>query len=609
MAFRLKLPKIATDGSLALIRRLLSETGREFARRYARVIALSVVIAATTALNAWLIKDLINQVFFDRSAQMLFMLTAILVTNGFVRGFSLYASSVTLGHIGNAIVARTQRRLYDHMLNLGLDFYTRTPSSELVTRMSHNAAAAREVLDTLVTSVGRDLLTVIGLVAVMVAQSPLMSLIVLVVGPIAVIGIARLVRRVRGVARQQFTSLSLVIADMQETAYGIRIVKAFNLEGIMRKRMAASVDEVRQRADKIVRITARSSPLMEVLGGFAIAMVVLWAGYETIYNDVKPGALMSFIAAIALAYEPAKRLARMQIQLEAGLVGVRLMYELLDEPPAILPNPAAPPFERVDGTVVFDRIDFAYRGQPPLFRGLDFTAKGGTTTALVGPSGSGKSTMIALIERLYDVDAGRILIDGQDITEVSTTSLRDNIALVSQDTYLFRDTIRENIRFGRPDATDAEVEKAAKDAMAHDFIMATDAGYATQLGDQAGRLSGGQRQRLAIARAMLRDAPIILLDEATSSLDSESEHQVQVAFDRLMQGRTTIVIAHRLSTVLHADKICVLVDGRLVEEGRHDELLALGRQYARLYRLQIEPRARTTGAGPNGSTGEIAAAE
>jgi ATP-binding cassette subfamily B protein len=613
MAFRLKLPKIATDGSLALIRRLLSETGREFARRYARVIALSIVIAATTALNAWLIKDLINQVFFDKRADMLFILTGILVTNGFVRGFSLYASSVTLGHIGNAIVARTQRRLYDHMLSLGLDFYTRTPSSELVTRMSHNAAAAREVLDTLVTSVGRDLLTVIGLVAVMVAQSPLMSLIVLVVGPIAVIGIARLVRRVRGVARQQFTSLSLVIADMQETAYGIRIVKAFNLEGIMRKRMAASVDEVRQRADKIVRITARSSPLMEVLGGFAIAMVVLWAGYETIYNDVKPGALMSFIAAIALAYEPAKRLARMQIQLEAGLVGVRLMYELLDEPPAILPNPAAPPFERVDGTVVFDRIDFAYRGQPPLFRGLDFTAKGGATTALVGPSGSGKSTMIALIERLYDVDAGRILIDGQDITEVSTTSLRDNIALVSQDTYLFRDTIRENIRFGRPDATDAEVEKAAKDAMAHDFIMATDAGYATQLGDQAGRLSGGQRQRLAIARAMLRDAPIILLDEATSSLDSESEHQVQVAFDRLMQGRTTIVIAHRLSTVLHADKICVLVDGRLVEEGRHEELLALGRQYARLYRLQIEPRARTTGAGPTAGpipgTGEIAAAE
>jgi ATP-binding cassette subfamily B protein len=299
MAFRLKLPKLARDGSLALIRRLVSETGREFAPRYARVIALSIVIAATTALNAWLIKDLINQVFFDKRADMLFILTGILVTNGFVRGFSLYASSVTLGHIGNAIVARTQRRLYDHMLDLGVDFYTRTPSSELVTRMSHNAAAAREVLDTLVTSVGRDFLTVIGLVAVMVVQSPLMSLIVLVVGPIAGVGIARLVRRVRGVARQQFTSLSLVIADMQETAFGIRIVKAFNLEGIMRKRMAASVDEVRQRADKIVRITARSSPLMEVLGGFAIAMVVLWAGYETIYNDVKPGALMSFIAAIA----------------------------------------------------------------------------------------------------------------------------------------------------------------------------------------------------------------------------------------------------------------------------------------------------------------------
>ena len=594
MKFRLPFLKIAEDGSLALMKRLLSETGREFAPRYALVIGLGIVIAVSTGLNAWIIKDLINKVFFDRQAEMLFILTGIVVANGFVRGYSLYASSLTLGRIGNAIVARTQRRLFDHMLNLGIDFYARTPSSELITRMSHNANAARQVLDLIINSTSRDALSLVSLVAVMVLQSPLMSLVVLVVGPIAVYSINRLVRRVRGVARQQFTSQTMVISDMQDTAQGIRVVKAFNLEPAMRARMAASIESLRQRADKIVRITARSSPQMEVLGGLAIAIIVLWAGYQTIYQGVQPGALMSFIAAIALAYEPAKRLARTQIGLEAGLVGVRLMYELLDTKPSMALNEDGPDLQIANGEVVFSKVDFAYRGDAPLFRHFDFTAEGARTTALVGPSGSGKSTIISLIERFYDVNGGHLLIDGQDIATVKLASLRDKIALVGQDTYLFRATIRENIRFGRPEATDAEVEKAAREAMAHDFILATEDGYDTELGSQGGQLSGGQRQRIAIARAMLRDAPIVLLDEATSALDSESEHQVQVAFDRLMEGRTTIVIAHRLSTVLHADKICVLVDGKVMEQGRHDELLAANRHYARLYRLQFEPRGRGT---------------
>ncbi len=590
MAFGLKPPKIARDGSLDLIGRLLRETGREFARQYSWAIFLSLVIAGTTALNAWLIKDIINKVFFDRNATMLWVLTAIIVTNGFVRGYSLYASSVTLGRIGNAVVARIQARLFDHMLNLGVDYYNRTQVGELITRMSHNAAAARQVLDTVITSAGRDFLSLVGLIIVMFIQSWSMSLIILIVGPITIFGINKLIKRVRRVARDQFISLSQVVSDMQETAAGIRIVKAFNLEGVMRKRMAASIDDVRTRANKIVQISARTSPLMEVLGGFAIAMIVLWAGYQTIYYGVKPGALMSFIAAIALAYEPAKRLARMQISLEAGLVGVRLMYELLDTPLTIKRNEDGPDLKIDKGDVVFDHVDFSYRddGTAALFHGFDFTAAGGQTTALVGPSGAGKSTVIALIERFFDVDGGRILVDGQNISEVKIASLRDHIALVSQDTVLFHDTIRENIRFGRADASDAEVEQAARNAMAHDFIVATENGYDTRLGDNAMQLSGGQRQRIAIARAMLRDARIILLDEATSALDTESEHQVQTAFEHLRQGRTTIVIAHRLSTVLGADKICVMVDGDIVEQGRHSELMALKQHYAHIYHLQFE---------------------
>jgi ATP-binding cassette subfamily B protein len=590
MAFSLRLPSFARDGSISLIARLFRETGREFTARYVWVVVLSLLVAGTTALNAWLIKDIVDKVFFERNSFMLWFLTAVIVANGFVRGYSLYASAVSLGRIGNAIVARVQNRLFDHMLDLGVDFYNKTPSSELVTRMSHNATAARSVLEIVVTSAGRDFLSLVGLIAVMFIQSPLMSLIILVVGPITIMGITRLVKRVRGVARAQFISLSRVISDMQETATGIRIVKAFNLEGIMKKRMAESVADVRARADKIVQIGARTSPLMEVLGGFAIALIVLWAGYQTIYYNVQPGALMSFIAAIALAYEPAKRLARTQISLEAGLVGVRLMYELLDTPATLPTNADGPELKVGPGEVAFDHVDFAYNDEAGLFDGLDFMAAGGRTTALVGPSGGGKSSIIALIERFFDPDGGRILIDGQDIATAKLSSLRDHIALVSQETILFRDTIRANIRFGRPEATDAEVERAARDALAHDFIMATENGYDTLLGDNAMQLSGGQRQRLAIARAMLRDARIVLLDEATSALDTESEHQVQVAFERLKKGRTTIVIAHRLSTVLGADKICVLVSGRIVEQGKHSELLALGKYYARLYHLQFERR-------------------
>jgi len=584
----MKLPPVAQEGSLRLIRRLFREAGRDFAGRYAVVAVFGLGIAGTTALAAWMIKAVVDDVFVAQRPDALYVVAGILVANGIVRGICMYGSTVTLGRIGNAIVARMQQRMYDHLLSLGIDFYNRTPPSDLVTRMSHNATATRDVLQMLFTNLGRDLLTVIALVAVMFIQSPVMSLLVLVVGPVAILGIARLVKRVRNVARAQIVSLGMVISDMQQTAQGIRIIKAFGLEPAIRRKMASSIDMVRQRADKIVRYRARTSPLMEVVAGIGIGFVVLWAGYRAIYFDEPPGALLSFLGAAALASDPARRLAAMQIPLEAGLVAVRLMYELLDTAPTMNLNPDGPELSVTDGNVVFDNVVFGYGDAPLLFQGLDFTAEGGKTTALVGPSGAGKSTMISLIERFFDIAGGAIRIDGQDIAAVKLSSLREHIALVSQETILFHDTIRQNIRCGRPDATDAEVEQAARDAMAHDFIVATEAGYDSVIGDGAVQLSGGQRQRIAIARAMLRDARILLLDEATSSLDSESEHQIQIALDRLRQGRTTIVIAHRLSTVLGADKIAVLVNGKIVEQGRHAELIANSQHYARLYRLQFK---------------------
>jgi ATP-binding cassette subfamily B protein len=337
---------------------------------------------------------------------------------------------------------------------------------------------------------------------------------------------------------------------------------------------------------------------MDILGGTALAAIVLFGGYSIVYLGQQPGAFMAMLAAAILASDPARRLARTRVSIEAGLVGVRLMFDLLDTKPTLDANPAGPDLAVSAGEVVFDKVDFSYLANVPLFRGLDFRAEGGRTTALVGPSGSGKSTMIALIERFYDLSGGRIAVDGQDIAKVKLETLRQSLSLVSQDTILFRDTVRQNIRVGRPDATDAEVEAAARDANAHDFIQALPEGYDTELGGETVQLSGGQRQRLAIARAMLRDAPIVLLDEATSALDTESERLVQVAFARLMAGRTTIVIAHRLSTVLGAHRICVLVDGRIVEQGRHAELLAAGGRYARLYRLQFESQVEPAESAP-----------
>jgi ATP-binding cassette subfamily B protein len=588
MAFRIFPRPRDPDGAYALLGRLLSESARRYAGRYALALAFLAVAAVATASIAWMMRDVVNEVFLGRNAVLLWAIAGAFFLASIVRGLANYGATITLSRVGNHIIADAQRKMFDHILNLGVPFHDRTHSSELITRMTVNADAARSILETLVTSAGRDILTVVALVCVMVIQSPLLTLLFVVIGPVAAFIVGRLVKRVRRAAREEYRSLGQVVAGMQETVTGIRVVKAFNLEDAMQERMHKTIRTVRERANRIARASAAFSPLMDSVGGLAIAGIILLGGYAVVYLGEQPGSLLSLLAAVLLAYEPARRLGGTRIRIEANLVGIRLMYELLDTRPTLDTNPDGPDLEVPRGAVVFDKVSFAYRPESPLFRALDFRAEPGRMTALVGPSGGGKSTIIALIERFYDVSGGRILIDGADIARVKTSSLRRAISLVTQDTFLFNDTIRENIRFGRPEATDAEVEAAARDALAHDFIVARPEGYDTLIGGEATQLSGGQRQRIAIARAMLRDAPILLLDEATSALDTESERQVQIAFSRLMAGRTTIVIAHRLSTILGAHHICVLVDGRIVEEGRHAELLAAGGRYARLYRLQFE---------------------
>lgn len=582
--------------SLALLRRLLSENLRRYAPRYLLASGLLAFSGVATAASAWVMKDVVNRVFVDMDESMLWVLPGLIVALALTRGMSSYWGAVTLSRVGNDIVASLQRRLYSHLLTLGVNYFGSVHSSELITRLSHNAAAARDVLSTVVNSTSRDLIQLTGLLVVMLIQDPIAALIVIATVPIMQGFGTGLVKRVRSIAKQGFEATANVVGVMQESVQGIRLVKAYGLEAYLTERMNAAIAETRARANKMVRVSQRTGPIAETIAGVSIAGVVLWGGFSVIYRGEQPGEFMSFLVAMFMAYEPAKRLARTRMMIEGALVGTRMMYELLDTRPTISANDNGPELSVTRGEVKMEGIRFGYGEDRLVFDGLDFHALAGTTTALVGPSGAGKSTVMALIERFHDPLAGRVLIDGQDISHVRLATLRREIALVSQEVFLFSGTIRENIAVGRPTATDAEIAAAARSAMAHDFIVATTEGYQTRVGEHGLRLSGGQRQRIAIARAILKDAKIVLLDEATSALDTESEHAVQVAFERLMQGRTTIVIAHRLSTVLNADRICVMIDGRIVEAGKHSELLAAGGHYSRLYRLQFEPEARAAHA-------------
>jgi ATP-binding cassette subfamily B protein len=537
-------------------------------------------------------KDVVNQIFVEGREWAIWALGGALIALSAIKGFSAYGQAVTLGKIGNRIIAGYQNRLYENLLAQGVPFFSDRQSAEFLNRLYSGAKGARAILQILITTMGRDLLTLIGLVVVMIVQDAFLAFICLVAMPIAVFSVRSLIRRTRNIVKRQFLGAGKILQTMQETIHGFRMVKSFNLEEMLRGRMSEHVGEVEEAMNKMVRVSSRSSPLMEMLGGFAVAGAVMYAGYGVLKGGRLPGEFFSVITALMLAYEPAKRLARVNIDLAANLVYVRFLFEIIDSPPAEQEPAGLPALEVNGGRIEFRDVEYGYREDEPVLRRISFAAEAGKTTALVGPSGSGKSTIMGLIERFYEPQSGAILIDGQEIARVSRHSLRHSIAYVSQDAFLFSGTIRENIALGRPGAGESDIVAAAKAAHAHDFILGFGAGYDTQVGEHGAQLSGGQRARIAIARAFLKNAPILLLDEPTAALDSESELMVQRAIDALKVSRTTLVIAHRLHTVLAASRILVIENGRIVESGCHDELVARRGRYFSLYQLQFsEPQA------------------
>lgn len=582
-----KKPHLDSGTVTSVLKRVIAENGRDHIKGYAFAIFCLVVVAATTAFTAWIMEAVVNEAFANQRADIVWLICGAIFVAFVLRGLATYGQSVTLSKIGNNIVARYQRRLYSHLMGLSVGFFSEARSAHLAAQISQNVNGVRDVLNLTVTSTARDLLTLIALIGVMVSKDPILSLIVFVVAPPLILALRYVSRRLRSATRESVELNSHVLGAMQETIQGISIVKAFTMEKELGDKVEKLISQAENRANRIARLTERTAPLTETFAGFAISSVLAYAAFRSIYDGVPPGAFFAFVTALLMAYDPARRLAKLQVHLERAVVNARMIYALLDLQPQQREKPGAKDLKVTEARIEFRGVSFAYASGDPVLRGVDLVADGGKTTALVGPSGAGKSTIINLIPRFYDPSEGCILIDGQDITEITKMSLRRHIAYVSQQPYLFEGTIRDNIRYGRPEATDAEVEEAARLAFAHDFILAQPFGYETPVGENGVTLSGGQRQRLSIARALVRNAPILLLDEATSALDNESEAAVQKALETAMSGRTVIVIAHRLSTVVNADKIIVMHEGRAVEEGTHETLAQReDGLYARLNNLQ-----------------------
>ena len=577
--------------TLELLKRLARDYGREYAPQYGLAIIAMIVVAGATALSAYVMKHVIDTIFVHQNRAALIGITIGIVAIFVVKGIAAYVSEVMVGTIGNRIVAETQRRMFNHLLKVDVAYFQTISSSNLVTRLSHNASATRDVLNMISMSFGRDLFTIVGLIATMIILDPIMTGISLLGGPLIAITSRKLRKRVQKASKSEVNSTSGIIKTARELSQGTQVVKSFQLENRMRTRAMEAIASVERLNIKKLRIRATVNPMMETAGGFAVAGVVLYAGWRNLYYGDTPGQFFAFITALLMCADPARRLSRVHLQLATAIVGVQMMYELLDTPANEDEPPGKPQLEIARGEIEFHDVSFAYVAKKPVINGLNLTAPAGKTTALVGLSGGGKTTIFALLQRFREPDRGVITIDGQDISSVSIASVRRNISTVGQDAFLFEGTIIDNIRTGFEHASDQMCIDAAKSASADEFISKLPKKYESQVGELGTQISGGQRQRIALARAFLKDAPIILLDEPTSALDSQTEEIIQRELKQLTKGKTTLVIAHRLSTILHADLIHVIDAGRVIESGTHDELLAKGGPYSRLFKLQFSKYA------------------
>lgn len=513
-------------------------------------------------------------------------LGAMILACFIVNGISTYFHITTMNQVGHSVIGDIQRDVFSHLVTLDMTFFHTFHSGQLVSRVTNDITVMRNAVSDTLTGIGKNLLTLVLLIGVMVYQDWKLSLITMTVFPFASGMVAYLGRRLRKISKNIQSETAQLSGVLSQIFQGIRQVQAYGMEDHERVRAGEAVSTVRKLNIKAGRVGTLSTPVNELLIGLVIFCIIVYGGTEIAAGNLSPGGLLAFIGAFSLAYEPMKRLAKLNNSLQLGVGAAERVTEMLAIQSKVRTAPDAIVLETKQPTIQFNNVEFHYEkgDDQKALNGVSLTVPANQVTALVGPSGSGKTTMMNLLLRFYDVTAGAVLIDGVDIRKVTLDSLRKQIALVSQDITIFDETVWDNIRYGKPDATEDDIRAAAKAAAADDFITAMPEGYATRLGENGVKLSGGQKQRISLARAILRDAPILLLDEATSALDNESERLIQSSLAAFQKGRTTLVIAHRLSTVQKADQIVVLERGIIVEQGRHDDLLAKDGPYARMYK-------------------------
>lgn len=576
------------SGTIYLTKRLSKEYVIPHWKTFALSIVLMLVIAGTTALHAWLVKPALDSVFVKKDVSMLLIIPFVVFVVTVVKGFTTYFQLLTMNVLTLRIVSDMRLRLYAHFIRSDIAKLHSKSSGDMIMSIINEIGSVVGMINTIINGFVKQLFTLVALIIVMFSQSLELSLVAFIGFPLAAYPIYKLGKKLRNLSFKNQEVSQKFATQMSDTLQYSKLVKSYNCEDFEIRRMSSVIEAIFKMGKKMSSISLIASPFVESLAGVGIAAVIWYGGHQVMTGQTTPGAFFSFFAAMMMAYKPLKSVSNMNSGVQTGLAAASRLYAILGEEPTIIDKPNAVKLHGVKGNIKFENVNFSYIENKLALNDVSFEIEAGKTVALVGHSGGGKSTTMSMILRFYDPQSGIVRIDGHDIRDVTVESLRESMSVVNQEVMLFDDTVLENIRYGKENATEEEIINAAKLAEADEFIQELPDKYNSKVGQNGIRLSGGQRQRIAIARAILYNAPILLLDEATSSLDPISERLIKNALSKLTKGRTTVVIAHRLSTVIHADKIVVIGGGKVVEEGSHKELLERGGAYANLYSKQFE---------------------